>query len=520
MLSKKWFIPLGLVVFYLVTHLVNLTALPVFADEAIYIRWTQLMIDDFGRYMMFPLNDGKTPLQMWLMIPFQFIFNDQLYAGRFVSVLVGLVQMLVNGWLIILLGGRKKTAWLAMLLTAILPFWYFHHRMALIDGMMTLWLSLSLGGLIRLSQLMESAKRKVVTQPAMLFWIGFSGLLFGLAMLTKITAILFLPVFGIFGFLSPKLSFKHRLPLWVGIGISSMIGLAVFGLLKLHPAFGQLFSRGSDFLYPWKDVLFNNLWRSTLPNVPSYITYFAAYLGTPLLFLVLAGLFSPSRKHTHHVLFWSAIAFMLPMVVLGRVVFPRYLFPATLFFTLSASLVVEECVDRWIYKRNVLWQKFILALALVLLLSNAVASSALFMFTATTNPNAIPFVAADKSQYLTEWSSGHGIPETVAFIQEEAKHQTVAVATEGFFGTLPDGINIYLHRRDVSNLYVDGIGQPVGGIPDVFRNRAKDFDKTYLVVNSHRLKMKLAPDKLIKQYCRPYRAPCLQVWDVTDIVKK
>ena len=134
-----------LIGFYLLSHLAKLTALPVFADEAIYIRWTQLMIDDWRRYLFFPLNDGKTPLQMWLMLPLQYLFADQLYAARILSVLVGLIQMLVMALLAKTLGGQKKAQYLAALLTAILPFWYFHHRMALIDGLLTLFLSLKIG---------------------------------------------------------------------------------------------------------------------------------------------------------------------------------------------------------------------------------------------------------------------------------------------------------------------------------------------------------------------------------------
>ncbi|MBD3279174.1 MAG: hypothetical protein GF390_00500, partial [Candidatus Pacebacteria bacterium] len=78
---------------YLLTHLYRLTALPVFADEAIYIRWAQLIMDDWQQYLFFAMNDGKTPLHIWLLVPFQYLFTDQLYAGRFLSVLVGLIQV-------------------------------------------------------------------------------------------------------------------------------------------------------------------------------------------------------------------------------------------------------------------------------------------------------------------------------------------------------------------------------------------------------------------------------------------
>jgi hypothetical protein len=94
------------------------------------------------------------------------------------------------------------------------------------------------------------------------------------------------------------------------------------------------------------------------------------------------------------------------------------------------------------------------------------------------------------------------------------------VATEGSFGTLPDGINLYLHRTNVDQVYVEGIGQPVVNIPNFFTDRARQFDQVVLVVNSHRLKLSLPEEQLLQEYCRPApTAPCLQVWDITAQVK-
>jgi len=87
-----------------------LGALPVFADETIYIRWSQLIIDDWQRYLFYPMNDGKTPLQMWLMVPFLLIFDNQVWAGRLLSVLVGAISMLALMWSAKLLSKQNKTA--------------------------------------------------------------------------------------------------------------------------------------------------------------------------------------------------------------------------------------------------------------------------------------------------------------------------------------------------------------------------------------------------------------------------
>ncbi len=513
---KKWWpliITFLLVGFYVVSHLLRLTSLPVFADEAIYIRWTQLMIDDFGRYAMFPLNDGKTPLQMWLMIPFQFVFSDQLFAGRFLSVVIGLAQLGATAYLLSSLGGRRKTVWLAMLMTTVLPFWYLHHRLALIDGMLTLWLTVSVIGWVKFGQGFAQGKK-------LYGWLVLGGVGFGLALLTKLTALVFIPVFTLYCCYPVNLKIRERWWLLVHIGAACAIGLAMFALLRLHPSFGQLFSRGSDFLYPWREVLLEGKLFQTLPNFPNYIYYFLAYLTPSVIFLSLAGLFLKPHQRTHHLLFWSALVFILPIALLGKVVYPRYLLPAALFLTVSAALAVQSLFDRFVTQARSPYQKGAVGLTLLLLLSNAIAGSVSFMGVSLINPDETPFVAADRSQYLTEWSSGHGIKETVDFIHLEAATQPTAVATEGFFGTLPDGILLYLHGQNVDNLYVEGIGQPVITIPTVFVDRAQAYDRVLLVVNSHRLKMYIPPENLIQQYCRPYSAPCLEIWDITDIVKK
>src|SRR5512133_1702383 len=71
----------------------HLTIIPVFADEAIYIRWSEVMKAE-GTLRFLPLSDGKQPLFMWLIIPFLKLFSDPLFAGRFVSIIAGLGTLL------------------------------------------------------------------------------------------------------------------------------------------------------------------------------------------------------------------------------------------------------------------------------------------------------------------------------------------------------------------------------------------------------------------------------------------
>ncbi|NCN45861.1 MAG: hypothetical protein COZ34_02585 [Candidatus Pacebacteria bacterium CG_4_10_14_3_um_filter_34_15] len=519
--SKKYkhgnLIIFGLIAFYLVTHLSALTSLPVFADESIYIRWAQLIIDDWQRYLFFPMNDGKTPLFIWLLVPFQFLFKDQLFAGRFVTVLVGLAQVLMNMKIIQVLGGKRKTQILTGIFTIILPFWYFHHRMALMDGLLTLLVSVTF---LFLAKVSKNQPKKVFDKNS-LKPIILAGIFFGLSLLTKIPAVLFIPAFYFSIFLGTKKDFKRLRISFFKVSFSIAIGLSMFAALRINPVFGQLFSRGGDFLFPVSQII-TGTWKETIPSFPNYINYFFIYLTPGIMVFIILGLFSKKHKITAHVLFWSGLFFILPIALMGKSVYPRYLFPASLFFTLSAMMGLESIIfgifesPKLNGKSDKLWKTSLVGVSVALLISNSIVTSINYMQLSVLNSNDIPFVASDVTQYLTEWSSGHGIKEAVELIRSQADIGTVAVATEGTFGTLPDGLLMYFHRTNVDNLYLEGVGYPINGIPKLFADRAKNYEKKLLVVNSHRMNLKIDSKYLVAEYCRPFNAPCLQVWNITE----
>lgn len=506
-IRKNWFFltVFSILALYLFIHLWRLLELPVFADESIYIRWAQLIIDDWREYLFFPMNDGKTPLFIWLMVPFQFIFSDQLFASRFVSVLVGLGQILATMLTVRAFGGKKLSMLLAILFITITPFWYFHHRMALIDATLAFFLTLTLAIVI---QSLKSKNKLLILA---------AGLTYGLAFWTKIPALLFAPAIFLLAFLPDKKTLSERFMLLFKTGAVVILGGLFFVLLKTQPSFSQLFSRGNDFLYPVGDFLFRGEYKNTLPNIPVYFGYFWTYLTPAISVLLILGLFIRSKRKMTLILLLSALGFILPIAVLGKSVYPRYFLPAAIPLTIGASLVLEQLIRFAKDKSYGLKRRAIAALVVGVLTANIVTSSASFIFPALTNPSLIPFVEPDIVQYLTEWSSGHGISETVSLIQEQARHQSVAVATEGYFGTLPDAILMYLHRRDVSNISVQGVGQPIRGISPEFIDFSRKYDSAWLVVNSHRMFMDTKELSLVGEFCRPFNGPCLQVWDISSL---
>lgn len=517
-----WTAFFGIVLFYFVTHLWRLDSFPVFADESIYIRWAQLFLDDWKQYLFFALNDGKTPLFIWALAAAQSWSSDQLIAGRLLSVAGGFVQLLAT-WLILREFTHKKaTQLLGMLLISLLPFWFTYHRFAMMDGWLTAFLSLAFWAALIV------VKSKGVRQWSMVI---LSGSFFGLALWTKLPALFFLPIYLIIPFFGERidaakplhfssLNGVKKLKIFTPYIISGLIGLSLFGLLRLAPGFGQLFHRGQDFSFTVSEVV-NGKWTETLPNSMRFFEFFGAYLTWPLLLLIAAGLFSNRQRKSTALLLLCSLIFISPFILLGKVVYPRYLLPAAIFLTIAAVLSLESLALRCtkaVRDGNFLWA--VVGLFVSLLAGQAFSQASYFMAAFVFTPDVTPFVKVDRQQYLEEWSSGHGIVQTVKLIESLTTQHSVAVATEGRFGTLPDALLLYFHGKDVHNLYIEGTGQyPVKNIPDFFTMRAKAFDQSLLVVNSHRMELRLPADKLVAEYCRPNTAPCLQVWDVTNLVK-
>src|SRR5262249_32402983 len=117
---------------FIALRLFNLTGLPIFNDEAIYLDWGWRMLlilhDPF-----YSLYDAKPPLVLLLFGVAQTIFTSQLFAGRFVSVLFGLGT--VDG--LYLVGkhlGGKHLGLLSALLYVVIPLFTFFDRQALLES--------------------------------------------------------------------------------------------------------------------------------------------------------------------------------------------------------------------------------------------------------------------------------------------------------------------------------------------------------------------------------------------------
>ena len=135
---KEWkntiLIGLGIFILALFLRLYNLTSLPIFGDEAIYIRWAQVMGAEPGLRFL-PLSDGKQPLFMWVLMFLVRRFSDPLFIGRLTSVFYGMGTLVGIFALSFYLFKSRKAALIASLLYAISPYSLFFDRMALVDSL-------------------------------------------------------------------------------------------------------------------------------------------------------------------------------------------------------------------------------------------------------------------------------------------------------------------------------------------------------------------------------------------------
>ena len=504
----------ALVLLYLLLRLINLTLLPVFADEAIYIYWSQLTLSDWQQFLFYPLNDGKTPLFIWLMMPAIKLFADPLFAGRFVNVLFGLGQLYFTAKIVSLFTPRKRYQLLAAVAVIFCPGLILNNRLALMDTMSTFFVSGCFYFTYRSLQLAFAQKSWL--QYCRRAWpsVLAATFFFGFGLLTKLSNLLLLPVLAtLLLYFFPWQKWRqaatyHALILPIlTLAFIAGGGLGCLALLKISPAFGQLFARGGDFLHPLNEF-FAQPFKIITDNTILFLQVLANYLGGLFfgvtIFLAL-GLAWQKRFWPPLWLILSGLAYATPILLLGKIIYPRYFLPVLPFFLCSFLVSLSR-----LRRRDFFGFKLIL---FVLILLNGFY----FTFYSLTTPEKMPLTPQDQSQLFTEWSSGHGIKESVALIADISRSTKTLVLTEGYFGTLPDGLQIYFWKNPARNqIRIEGAGQPIANLKHV-QDLINQYQQVLLVVNSYRLQ----PDadfilpELLAEYPRPLPdSPSLQVWRV------
>ena len=468
---------LFLAVFYFATRLINLTLLPIFTDEAIYIRWSQIALQD-PAHRFISLYDGKQPLFVWLnMLTLNFPV-DPLIAGRLVSVAAGftaLVGLTLLAWRLF----GKKAGFLAGLLYIISPFFLFYDRLALYDSLTNTFMIWALLLQVILVQTLR-------LDAALLLGFAIGG-----GLLTKSSAgfaIYLLPV-SLLLFDWRRSDRWRRMGVWVGLSLVAVFIAFLFEvIMKLSPYQHMVGLKTARFIVPFQEFFVADAWARFHGNLGGLTNWLIAYFTWPWLIGVGVTLLTTLKLHWRKtlLLFGWFIGPFLILAAFGLILYPRFI----LFMTFPLLIILAFGLGQ-------LEIRSIRSIVVYLLLA---AYAAYFSFQIIFNPVFAPLPGADRGQFIDDWPAGYGINEIVAFLRQETQNKKVFVATEGTFGLTPYALEIYLQGNP--NITIQGFW-PINDHPEEIFSKVGQFDEVYILFKDSQNPPERFPDRdieLVSQY--------------------
>lgn len=415
---------IGAIVLFFLTRLINISTLPIFTDEAIYIRWAQIAKQD-ASWRFISLTDGKQPMFVWVDMVFLKFIHDPLLASRLVSVGAGLLSMIGVVAVTYLLFKNKWTAFLAGLLYIIFPYTLVYDRLAMYDSMVAMFVVWSLFFEIFL------VKKQRLDLALIL------GMIIGGGMLTKTNAdfaIILMPTLILLFDFDKKKRVKRFLS-WIGLLIvSAGLAYGFYSILRLSPFYYIITEKNALFVYPFSQWIDHPL-TYFQSNVSGLLSWFVSYVTLPGIILIFGAFFLGIKKYWREkllLLSWFVLPF-IALALFGKTIYPRFI----LFMTMPLLPIGA-------YSILFIWQKikpvYIAGIVIVLLTFLMVRSD----YYVITDFYKAPIAQADVNQYANSWAAGNGVKQSVEFFKEKSQNKQIFIGTQGTFGLLPFGLEIYL----------------------------------------------------------------------------
>lgn len=459
--KKDIWVAVGLTTGFWATRLFNLRLWPIFTDEAIYTRWSQIALHDASLRFL-PLTDGKQPLWHWFTMVAMKVISDPLIAGRFVSAAAGFGALIGIFFLAWELFHKKHAALIASILYLFTPFNFFYDRIALVDSMLAMW------GIWALYFGVKTAK-SLRLDHAML-----TGFAIGAGLLTKSPAVFWQYLFPL------NLLFLHQkrhVGRWLALSVPTMvIAEAMRNIMRLSPWMHMIGRKNLEFVVSFSDF-FKEPWRWFWGNLPSLTKWWVGWLTWPLMVVSILGFVMMLLPGKHPLrlrgkfrevvfLLVHAAVPLLAAAAFGKVIFARYM----LFATPPLLLAAAVATDRILTLSNKIEAKVVFV--------SFLAVAAVFLdFKILTDPLRAPIIQADRDQYVDGFPAGWGIDEVIGFLKREASDKKIFLGTQGTFGLMPASFELYLW--DNNNIEIRGYW-PVSKVPKDVVDKAGE-KPTYFV---------------------------------------
>jgi len=359
---------------------------------------------------------------------------------------------------------NANMALVASLFYAISPFAMFFDRLALADSMLSMFgiwtfiFSLLAIRFLRLDMAM------------------IAGFMLGGAFLTKSPALYFallLPTTVLFLDLAKK---ARTIRIFKTIGLWCVtwgIGYGFYNILRLGTNFQMLKSRSLDYVYP-----VSHIFQTPFDPLKPFLMEVGRWLWimgpSVFILLVILGIIFNWKKFPSQIIFLIILAFapIFASAEFAKVFTARYIFFSIPYLIILASSIVITNIPK---------------LAKQLLIGIFIVHSSVIVYLFLFTPQSAPLPRSERSGYLEEWTAGYGIKEIATQLKNEQfdnPNEKIVVGTEGYFGTLPDGLQMYLN--DTPSITVIGVGEPIRDVHNSLIESKKAGNKTYLVVNDSR----------------------------------
>jgi 4-amino-4-deoxy-L-arabinose transferase-like glycosyltransferase len=419
---------------YFVLRLINLTKLPIFNDEAIYLDWGWRETHRTGN-LYYSLYDAKQPFLMWIFGISESIFSDPLFAGRLVSVFAGLLT-LVGIYKITKDFFTQKAALLAALFYIAVPIFSFYDRQALMES------SIAAVGIWSCFFILKSIKEK-----SSLKYPIFAGLILGIGLFIKSSSLVFLVSYAFF-VLFHALYFK-KMKMINNFFASSVIFLATVSLLLINPQFWDTIGSNSRYTLTVSELLafpFVKWLQSFLANLQ-----IGFYGITPLLFLAsLIGIIMILRKKDlfkNIFLSFFIMAFLVTTFFV-RTATERYLISFLPFLVIPASYLTFL-----FFAKNKIFGTCLMVIIFIV-------PFCLTVFQVVRPANYLlaeeKLTYFDNSGYLHGFTSGYGINGTVDYFKKISVKNKITVTIAENTGNPESAIIDYFNKSlSVQVVYMD-----------------------------------------------------------------
>ena len=449
--NNRVVVVVGILIFaaiYFFLRLYHILSLPIFTDEAIYVRWTEIAKQD-PNWRFISLVDGKQPSFIWIAAIVMKFVHEPLLATRLVSVGAGFLTTIG----LFFLGSEifkdtKRGNYrifalnkFAILVGAVSSILYVFYSFALVYDRMALYDSLvgtfAVWSLYVLIVLVRSLRLDVAL---------ISGIIIGGGMLTKTNAFfsLYSMPFLLAIFNWSKIGLKKRFITFAVLClVVAVVSNGIYSVLRLSPFFHIINQKNALFVYPfheWIQHPFTYLGN----NLQGLTDWVWRYFSFPWIILAVIAFFINKKNFWEKALLVVWFAFPLTgLAFFGNTIYPRHIF----FMTLSLlPLVAFTFVVLWGKYRSV----FLRAILILFTFSFMIYTDYFILFDFAHAP--IP--RSDTNQYYNNWTAGAGVNQSVAFFRQQASHGKIFIATEGTFGLMPYALEIYL--VDNPNIIIRG----------------------------------------------------------------